>query len=198
MKISDDIYSDVKKEYTRQLEIPRVKPKRQFILCSIGLVGSGKTTVLKPLSKKLNLLRISADEMRKLFKKRSYGYDRVKELGFEIADDFLKKGFSIAVDSDCVSGESQKRIEKAAKKFGLKKIWIHINPSEEFILKKLKNFKHIWLFKDAEQAINSYFTQKPSHANIKLPFIYTFDTSKKDIDKQIEKAAKVISENLEK
>ena len=74
--------------------------------------------------------------------------------------------------------------------------WIHINPPEEFIINKLKNYKHTWLFKNAEQAIENHKTSKDKHHKIiNFPFIYTFDASRDDLDEQIEEAIAVIGKN---
>jgi len=66
------------------------------------------------------------------------------------------------------------------------------NQSEEFIINKLKNQKHSWLFKDAEDAINNYLARKPLHQNLDFPFTYTFDTSKSNLNEQITEAGEKI------
>ena len=85
--------------YEKTLSIPKKKPKEQFLICPIGLVGAGKTTVIKPLSKKLSLLRVSSDEIRKLLNEKGFNDDRVKEIAADIITKYLKKGFSIAIDA---------------------------------------------------------------------------------------------------
>lgn len=182
-------------EYEKILEIPKNKSNRQIMICLIGVVGAGKTTIVKLLSRKLPLLRISSDEIRKLLKENGYGYDLANEIAFDLAEKYIKKRYSIAIDKDCVSEYSQRRIEEIKKRYGIKIFWIHINPPEEFIINKLKNYKHSWLFKDANQAIENYKSSKVSHQNINFPFIYTFDTSRDDIEKQVKEAVNVISGN---
>lgn len=79
------------KKYEETLEIPDTKPEKQIMVCPVGVVASGKTTVIKPLSKKLSLLRISTDEIRKLLKENGYSYDSVKDLAFDLADKYFGK-----------------------------------------------------------------------------------------------------------
>jgi predicted kinase len=178
--------------YESTLEIPKNKPKNQFILCPVGLVGAGKTTVIKPLSKKLSLLRVSTDEIRMLFIKEGLNWEQAREIAYGLAKKYLHQGFSVAVDSDCVTERARNYIAEAKKELDLKVIWIHINPPEEFIINKLKNQKHSWLFKDAEDAINNYLARKPLHQNLDFPFTYTFDTSKSNLDEQITEAGEKI------
>jgi hypothetical protein len=71
-------------------------------------------------------------------------------------------------------------------------VWIHINPPENFILNKLNNYNHTWLFKDADEAVATYYRRKPLHQDLKLEFAYVFDTSKPDIQSQINTAVPLI------
>ena len=109
-----------------------------------------------------------------------------------IIQNFAKQGYSIAIDADCAGHNVAETIKKAAQSIGAQTIWIHINPPEEFILNKLKNYKHTWLFKDSDDALASYYRRKPLHEELDFPFAYTFDTSKNNVAEQIEDAASVI------
>ncbi len=183
---------EIIQEYEKSLEIPNTKPEKQIMVCPVGVVASGKTTVMKPLSKKLSLLKISTDEIRKLLKENGYGYDSVKDLAYNLVNKYFGKGFSVAIDGDCHSEEAQEKIKKLKEKYKIKVFWIHINPPEEFIINKLKNNKYTWLFRDAKQAIENYKSSKERHKNLNFSFVYTFDTSRDDLDKQIEDCVTVI------
>lgn len=80
MELSN-IEKGIMDEYEAELDIP-IQPKRkQFILCPVGIVGAGKTTVMKPLSERLSLVRISGDEIRKILKEHGQAYDAVVPIG---------------------------------------------------------------------------------------------------------------------
>lgn len=190
-KIPNEVYDEVKQLYLEQIEKPKRVELPQFLLCPIGLIGAGKTTVVKPLAKKLKLVRVSGDEIRKIFKEKGFGYEKVKEVAFEIINELLASGFSIAIDSDCISKESQEKIEEWRKKFNLKIVWIHINPPEAFILKKLGGLAPNWLG-SAEDMIKNYYQRKPLHKTLDFTFAYTFDTSLGNIDTQIKEAIDII------
>jgi|SRR3989344_262694 len=146
--IPKNVYEEVRAEYEASLKIPRNKPKKQFFVLPVGLVGAGKTTVMKPLAEKLSLLRISGDEIRKILHNRALGYDSVWEVGKDLAEKYAKEGYSIAHDTDSANPKTIELATKMAEKLGVKLIWIHINPPEEFIINKLLNHKHTWLFRD--------------------------------------------------
>lgn len=183
--------------YKKQITFPDQKPERKFFLCPIGLVGAGKTTVIKPLAERLHLLRISTDEIRKLLKEEGYNRVRTAELAFRLTREFAQDGYSIAVDGDCAGNNVTDAIKQSAKALGAELFWIHINPPEHFIINKLTHFKHTWLFKDSADALASYDRRKPLHEKLDYPFIYTFDTSRENLSQQINEAASIIQGALE-
>lgn len=186
---------EVAKEYEQTIAIPEQKGK-QFFLCPVGLVGAGKTTVLKPLAEKFGLVRISTDEIRKMLKERGYGYKAAESIALAVGEKYARQGYGIAIDADCARPDKKLEIEEVAKKLNVPLIWIHINPPEEFIINKLKNYPHTWLFKDAEHALQNYYARKPLHEKLDFDFTYTFDTSRSDIGKQIDEAAEKIKTKL--
>jgi len=145
--------------------------------------------VVKPLSKKLSLVRISGDEIRKLFKESGYGYDKVYNLAFELIRHFISKGYSVCIDSDCVGKIEQ--IKKEAAENDLVLVWVHINPPESFIINKLSNLTPNWLG-TAEEMIANYYERKPMHEDINLDFTVIYDTSTSDIQEQINSSVSII------
>ncbi len=192
LTLDDAAFELITKLYIDQLIVPSERPKRQFFLCPVGLVGAGKSTVMKPLADRLHLVRISTDEIRKLLKEQGYNHVRTAEIAYGIIRDFAQKGYSIAIDADCAGSSVADTIKQAAKAIGAEVLWIHINPPEDFIINKLKNFNHTWLFKDAQDALASYYRRKPLHEKLDFPFIYTFDTSRTDIPQQLNDAVRAI------
>ncbi|MDB5265217.1 MAG: hypothetical protein JWN64_788 [Parcubacteria group bacterium] len=190
-----EMQNEVKQEYEKMLVLPQQPRRKQFILCPVGLIGAGKTTVTKPLAEKLMLVRISGDEIRKKLKEHGLSYDGLVRIAAELSKKYLAEGYSIALDSDAMSPRSKVVIENAEQEFGAMPVWIHINPPEEFILNKLRTFKHTWLFKDADEAIANYMRRKNLHENLKgIPFVYTFDTSRDDLEHQINEAILLIEQ----
>jgi len=196
----NDEIKKIKEIFLSQIILPQRKPYKQFLLCPVGLIGSGKSTVVIPLSNKLGLVRISHDEIRKLIKERGFNkgtleYSHSREIALEAIFKFLDEGYSVAIDANCGSMETFENIKKIEQKYALKALWIHINPPEVFVVNKLKNFKHSWLFIDGEEAVKSYYKYKLIYGDftsLGISFLYTFDTSKPNLDKQIEEARQII------
>ena len=189
LELDDTMLQEIVTFYCSQIVIPDKKSVRVFLLCPIGKVGAGKTTVLKPLANKLGLVRVSSDEIRMLLLKRGYNFVRTREIAFQLICEFLQKGYGVAVDADCAGEPSGSVLKKTAERYQAPLVWIHINPPEEFIVNKLKNIDYTWgFFKDANDALASYERRKPLHKELDYPFVYVFDTSRNDLEKQIEEA----------
>ncbi len=191
-QLPDDKLNSIIEKYCASLVVPKDKPKKQFFLCPVGLIGSGKTTVLKPLAEKLNLVRISGDEIRKILYDLGFDYDRTWEIGSMVVERYAREGYSIAHDTDCATPKTIEAINKLSKELGAQVVWVHVNPPEEFILNKLRKYKHTWLYRDGEHAISNYLSRKKVHENLPMNFLYSFDTSKPNLDEQIEQASEVI------
>lgn len=183
----DDIISKVKKEYQESLAIPNFKRVKQVSLCPVGLVGAGKTTITKPISKRLGLVRVSTDEIRKLLKENGQNYDPVKDIATSIIEGLVQNGHSIAFDMDCGNPLIKEFTEKLAEEFKIKVYWVQVNPPEEFILNKLRHHPPSWLASDPEVMVKNYFDQKEKRLKegTHFDFDFVFDTSRPDLDQQI-------------
>ncbi len=182
-------------EFEESLVVPEQPTRRTFVLCPVGLIGSGKSTVIKPLTQMLSLVRISGDEFRELLKKRGLGYESIPRLLPALTKKYVSNGYSVAIDSDCASPRNTKAIVEMEHEYGALAIWIHINPPEAFILDKLRH-RRPGLFKDAAEAIANYERRKPLHEHLAMPFMYEIDTSKPDAAARINKMATGIAERV--
>lgn len=191
----------VRQKYQKQLVLPPIDrvPAKQFLLCPVGLVGAGKTTVIRPLSEMLSLVRISSDEIREILKQRNASYGQLMEIVEPLAEELALQGFNIAFDADCGNPKTKEIILKLAEKVKAKVFWLHINPPEDFILNKLRTYDHTWLYKNGEEAVENYYRQKQKRAeeNIHFDFTATLDTSKPDLADQIKNTASLITKELD-
>ncbi|MFA5413582.1 MAG: AAA family ATPase [Patescibacteria group bacterium] len=185
--LSDLGLEKISNQYEKTIKIPKIKPSRQLMICPIGLVGAGKTTILKPICSKLGLVRISTDEVRHLLKRGGYNYLRATEIAKILTAKYLDLGYSIAIDGDCIQPKYQKHFKKLAREHKILLIWIHVKPSEKFIINKLKKYNHTWLFKDSAEAMYNYRRRKLLHKAYlpSIDFYFKFDTSRDDLKNQI-------------
>lgn len=187
---------DIQEKYLKEIRIPDKKPSEQIFFCPVGLVGAGKTTFTKPIAERLNLIRISNDEIRKILKENGFDYSQLKKIGISIAEKFIRDGWGIAFDADCGNPETKQFIEKMAEKIHAKTYWVSINSPEDYILHKFKNHPSSWLADNPQIMIDNYYAQKEKRAkeNTRFDFSYIFDASK-NIPEQIESFLKSMHES---
>jgi hypothetical protein len=194
-----EILKEVEREYERSLVLPSHKPASQWMLMPVGLIGSGKTTIVTTLAEHFGLIRLSTDEVRKLLKERGYGFKGCRDIVAELARKYLALGYGIALDAN--TGSEQGLIYNAKTKElypEVRQIFIHIDPPETFILGHLGNRpQKSWLFESGEHAIERYFENKARFTLPDLPFVYTFDPSQKDFPLQLEQGIKAINKTLD-
>lgn len=192
-------------EYYDLIEKPAAaKRSPQFSLCIIGLVGAGKSTVLRKLCEHIPMVCESGDEVRKLlFEKNLPQFDSatIAKIGERVIDRLKREGYRVAYDNDFANPEIRAAMLKHNQRLGTPVLWIRIMPPEDFIINKLRNYKHTYLFSDADEAIANYVKRKAFHqreaaALAVLPYISTFDTSSPNLDQQVADAAKKIERQL--
>lgn len=179
---------EIEQLFTAQIHVPSAKPENQIYFCPVGLVGAGKTTVTKPISERLNLVRVSSDELRKLLIENGHNYDSLKAIAMRVIEKFVKDGYSIALDMDCGNVEVIQLVKVVEQKYGGISIWVHVTASEEHIFEKFRKHEPTWLASDPQIMIDNYFAQKEKRLseNSQFNFVYTFDTSKNTVAEQIE------------
>lgn len=189
---------EVAAKFSSEIEVPRVKPQKQFFFCPVGLVGAGKTTITKPISTDLNLVRLSSDELRKILKENGHNYESVKDIGFRIAKEFIDQGYSLAFDMDCGNLEVQDFVQSTAKEKNASIIWVKVTAPEDFIFNKFRNHPPSWLSDNPEKMINNHLAQKEKRAkeNSHFDFLYIFDTSLPNLKEQIDNCKQLIIDKI--
>src|SRR3989338_1698896 len=117
MDAPEAVLEEVGRDYEKTLVVPEVKPSPQWMLMPVGLIGSGKTTVVKPLAKHFGLIRVSTDEIREQLKQRGYTYKGAREIAHELTKKYLRLGYSIAVDGNTGSMTGLEYNKKTAEAF---------------------------------------------------------------------------------
>ncbi|MFZ2167950.1 MAG: AAA family ATPase [Minisyncoccia bacterium] len=192
-----EVLEEVSREYEQILVIPDHIQSPQWMLMPVGMIGAGKTTVVKPLAEHFGLIRISTDEIRERLKLRGYGYEGAREISNALAQKYLSRGYSLAIDANTGSQFGIEHNKKNREMFPhVRYVFIHINPPEEYIINKLKNYTHTWLFADGEHAVENFRTHKEKYVLPDVPFAYTFDPSRDDLPEQLKEGIRAIENAL--
>lgn len=199
LDLPDDKLEKIRSEFVRGLEFPDKKHVPQFFLCPVGRIGAGKSTVVRVLMRHFPLLCVANDDARKILYKHGYNFNRARDITWPVLEHFAREGYSIAIDSNCASDAARKiqpQFNSLVRELGAKVIYVYVNPPDEYIINKLRTYPHRWLFKDGEHAVARYRARKPEKPVYDIPFMYTFDPSRDDFEKQIREAVRIIKNEL--
>ena len=161
----------------------------RFLICPMGLVGSGKSTCLTQILKCLpmKVVRVSTDELRRfVIQSGSTPCKREIDAAYlRLVRHLLSYGYPVACDSNCF--RLREPISSLASEMGIKAFWFKVNPPEEYIVKKLRAFEHSWLFRDSDHAVERFYHHKnknptPWHS-VSEPF--SLDPSREDLFQQV-------------
>lgn len=171
-------------EYCTSLVLPR--KQTPWLLCSIGLVGVGKSTVMKRLCETFGLVRLVNDDVRVLLRTRGFNLTRASEVAFQVLLGLVADGYAVGVDADCVS--KQLVIPAYVKEENIPVIWVHVTASEEVIMARLHE-DNIARGYRGPQAIADYYRRKPLHEkSLLVTPAYTFRTDLENTEEQFYKA----------
>ena len=185
---------EIVEEYCSSLSIPNKNPDKQYIVCLVGQICSGKTTIATYLENELDLLRISTDDLRFLFKENGYGYEYVYESFDAIIRENVEAGYSLVLDANCGSEHRRGWLEELSSSKEIDLIWVHAHPPESFILDALKQRDKKWLHKTFEHAYENYIQQKEASDHTEIVFDGEIDISKVDSGAQLESLKGIILE----
>lgn len=183
--LSDQNLAEIMAEYEQTLVIPNQKPGHPYALCPVGLPGTGKTTVVKELSKRLHLLRINSDDLRKLLTVKGYNLLRTIDLSTALSSKYAKQGYSLAIDADCAGKFVTQKLYRLVESAGLKLIWVHLNTPKDYVISQIKKYR-------TEQSLKDYYRRQPLHEQLNLPFSYVFDLSQPNLEEQYDQAEEKI------
>lgn len=188
-------------DVTRNVIIDKQVP--QYFVATIGLVGAGKTTVLKKMNEHLRIVRVSSDELRERLHDASLDVARAPYVALYVITQVERAGFSIIADADAVQKVARDEIAERERR-GIYIFWLKVDAPGAIIENRLRlrNFSPSPLFDDAEHALavlneRKFLHEKYAIELAKLPYIYTFDTSQSSLDSQVIEAVGLIKDRLQ-
>jgi hypothetical protein len=139
-------------------------------------------------------VRVSGDEIRYLLHIKQLPGDDAMYIGHLVCKRLKREGYNVAHDADFARPIVRQLLEEA-NDGKIKTIWIRIAPPEAFVINKLRNYERLhpgdnWLFPNGEAAVDLYFKRKALHVALpeleNLSYLYVFDTSRDDLDAQVD------------
>lgn len=136
------------KDYTNQLEILEIVPRRTkkpIIVGTVGLIGSGKTTIMKEMAPLIGAVMVSGDCIRILLRKEKEKYDNTRLIAENIAMEVINKGGNVIIDSDFIDQKKRVSLKEKAKKVGAKVIFVRTHADLDVMVGRIMdaNYKDI-------------------------------------------------------
>lgn len=190
--------------------------KSPFLILLDGITGTGKSTVSRIISKKIDIVVLNNDKIRQFIYKTGFStnwkdiQDLVKKIQYFRIEQTLKKGNNCLLDGN-ISNNFDSKIS-IIKKYNIKYYIIRLIYNRELVIDRIKNRKVDIKSLDSingcetinysNATVDDFLRMEKEKFIIPKEFIYfEIDTSKNidDIEKQIDKLVeKLNKENKEK
>jgi aminoglycoside phosphotransferase family enzyme/predicted kinase len=125
-----------------------------FMVCLMGLMGTGKSYLAKKLSQRLGWIHLNSDALRKQaagLPKEARSYDgwgqglygpeatqATYDAMYEAAEGRLAIGDSVVVDASFRSNEERRRFGESARSHGAQALFVHVEASRNIVSKRLR------------------------------------------------------------
>lgn len=201
MGMTQDEQRTIAKEFLDTMRLdPAAQQRPQFCVCMIGLPGTGKTTVVTQLLDHLPLARQQCDAIRVFLKQKGLPLDDAASIGGFVSVLLKDEGYNVAHDNDFTNPDIRAQLHERNRARGIAEVWVRVTAPEALVLDRLARRK-VGYGDDHDAQVAKYYERKQFQADYadeldKIPYVYTFDTSRDDFDAQIVEAAARIKDAL--
>ncbi len=167
--------------YSRVYSAGHIRYTKQFIICPVGKIKSGKSTLSELLSNALHIPKVSNDDVRIMLRiENNYTSEDHRKIVPIVIRKLVENNYSIIIDSNCASAHTRSLIDNLKDEFALSLLWIHVSTPEKFIIEKLKTFPYSpnHIFTGPDDALKRFFEHSTAFPDISdIHFDYTVDMS---------------------
>jgi len=107
-----------------KLQIKKRKTKKAFVVATVGLVGSGKSSVAKELAKAIGATIIEGDAIRIELRKQKERYEGARKIAENVALEIIKQGGNVIFDSDHIDQKKRASIREKMKGSGANLVFV--------------------------------------------------------------------------
>lgn len=165
---NQEILDNITKDFLSRLELPGEKVNSPFIIATIGLVGSGRTTVARRIVQRISgTVLLQANSVRYLLREAGLSWgENVRQILKLAAEKILSDGYGVVFDGNASDNDDQKNIQEIAQKTGARIYYIRIKIDKEIAeeREKKKYDNNLWISNFDDFRVN---TTEKMIANIK-------------------------------
>lgn len=110
--------------FIKALKVVSRKTKNPVVIAIVGLVGSGKTSVVRELAKLLPVTVIEGDDIRVHLRKQNERYEGARKIAENAMLKVIEQGGNVVLDSDHIDQKKRASLREKVKQTGAKLIFI--------------------------------------------------------------------------
>lgn len=138
--MTDKELQEFSQDFLSRLTLPEAKANKPFIVATIGLVGSGRTTVAEKIVERLKgAVLASSNSTRYLLKQAGMPWgENVRQILKVVAVELLNRGYGVVFDGNAADEKDRKNIKDIASQSGASVSYIRINIDSEIAKQREK------------------------------------------------------------
>jgi len=138
--MTNEKLQELSQDFLSRLALPEAKADKPFIIATIGLVGSGRTTVAQKIVERLKgAVLVSSNSARYLLKQANLPWgENVRQILKAVTLELMNKGYGVVFDGNAADEEDRKNIQDIAEQTGASVSYIRINIDPEIAKEREK------------------------------------------------------------
>ena len=160
------IIKQVADNFIARLKIAKRETKKPVVVATVGLIGSGRSSIANQLAKLTKATVIDGDAIRVALRKKNQDYGQVRSITQRAAIHVLKKGSNVVLDGDYVDSQKRKILEEKVKKLQGRVLYIRTIADRDVMIERLIKARYNPnrdLFKTATIAVREMWRRTPHH-----------------------------------
>ncbi len=161
-------FKQIKEALAAATKVSGRKTNNPAVVVMVGVSGVGNSTLAKELRRHLDWPIIEKNKIRVELRERGHGFtpQNTDEIAYAILGKIFKKGGNAILDSDFAERSKRKKLEKFARRFRAKVIYLHLICAEDIVLSRIIHSRYdpqTDIFKNVTVAVREHMRRLPWH-----------------------------------
>ncbi len=161
-------FKQIEKELVRGVRVRRRRTKQPVILGFIGVTGSGISTIARELGRMLGWSVIEKNKIRVKLREQGPGFNPVStdQIAYAMLTKIMRERGNAILDSDAVEKQKRRRLERFARRCGVRVAYLHVICDRDVILERMLRANYnpkSDIFKSAAIAVREHCRRYPWH-----------------------------------
>lgn len=161
-------FAQVQIGLVRGLRVSRRRSKQPVVLALIGITGSGLSTIARRLAQALHWSVIEKNRIRVKLREEGRGFTPAStdRIAYAMLAKVMRSRGNAILDSDFVERGKRRKLERFARRFGARVVYLHITCDRDVMLARLIRTSYnpkTDIFKSAAVAAREHCRRYPWH-----------------------------------